>query len=321
MAKTAEEILQDKAETATYIDADGQKQTGTVASDIKAALGTDNYYSKTADTYGQILEAQKQENAAAAADADAAALSELQRQTEKVNTEYGKTDKQLYRGYRTAVRDLPQQLAAMGITGGLSETSRVDLERGYGENLNASQLQRLAAIDDMEAANEAAKREREAALRQQNAAATQNYYTQLLGLGEQKYAEDQARQKQSAETLASMGDFSGYVALGLMTDAQAKKAQKAWIAQNPELAALMGYVKASSGGGRRYYGDGGKTMEEAYGELDERAKAFVNAAISKGSAEETEKYLAEAASRTNRAPEVTQTAYKNAVSYINKYLS
>lgn len=258
MAKTAEEILQDKAETATYIDADGQKQTGTVASDIKAALGTDNYYSKTADTYGQMLEAQKQENAAAAADADASALAELQRQTEKVNTEYGKTDKQLYRGYRTAVRDLPQQLAAMGITGGLSETSRVDLERGYGENLNASQLQRLAAIDDMEAANEAAKREREAALRQQNAAATQNYYTQLLGLGEQKYAEDQARQKQSAETLASMGDFSGYVALGLMTDAQAALMKKAWIAENPELARKLGYVKASSGGGSRgrYYSDG-----------------------------------------------------------------
>ena len=261
MAKTAEEILQEKAEPATYIDADGQKQTGTVAGDIKAGLGEDNYYSKTADTYGQILEAQKQENAAAAADADAAAMAELQRQTEKVNTEYGKSDKQLYRDFRTAVRDLPQQLAAMGITGGLSETSRVDLERGYGENLNASQLQRLAAIGDLEAAGDAAKREREAALRQQNAAATQNYYTQLLGLGDRKHAEDLAKQQQSAETLASMGDFSGYVALGLMTEAQAELMKKAWIAENPGLAVTLGYVAAPSGGGRRYYGPGDQNME------------------------------------------------------------
>ena len=306
MAKRAEEILQNKAETATYIDADGQKRTGTVASDIRAGLGENNYYSKTADAYGQMLEAQKQENAAAAADADASALAELQRQTEKINTEYGKSDKQLYRGYRTAVRDLPQQLAAMGITGGLSETSRVDLERGYGENLNASQLQRLAALGDLEAGDAEARRQREATLRQQNAQATQNYYAQLLGLGDQKHAEERAaaqladeqkyaadiladerayaaaqladqrkyaaeqeaaaleraRQEQSAEALADMGDFSGYVKLGIMTEAQAELAKQAWIAQNPELAAQMGYVKPSGG----WYpgpGDDGKTMEQA----------------------------------------------------------
>lgn len=295
MAKTAEEILQDKAETATYIDANGQKQTGTVASDIKAGLGTDNYYSKTADTYGQMLEAQKQENAAAAADADASALAELQRQTEKINTEYGKSDKQLYRGYRTAVRDLPQQLAAMGVTGGLSETSRVDLERGYGENLNASQLQRLAAIGDLEEGDAEARRQREAALRQQNAQATQNYYAQLLGLGEQKHAEERAaaqladerayaadvladerayaaereaaaleraRQEQSAEALADMGDFSGYVKLGIMTEAQAELAKQAWIAQNPELAAQMGYVKPSGGGYTGPGDDGGDGYDD-----------------------------------------------------------
>ena len=249
MEKTAEEILQEEAETATYIDENGEKQTGTVANDyIKAALGENNYYADTAGIYGKLWEDQKKENAAAAADADAATMAEVERQTGKTNAQYDKADKQLYRDYRTAVRDLPQQLAAMGITGGLSETSRVDLERGYGENLNNSLLQRLAAIGDIEAGGEEAKRQTAANLRQQNAAAAQNFLMQVIGLGGQKYADEQAKAQQGAEARASVGDFSGYVEMGLLTEEQAALMQKAWIAENPTLAKALGYVKASSGG-------------------------------------------------------------------------
>lgn len=319
---TKEDILKESgAETATYIDENGERKTGTVLRGYIDAAADADYYGAQSDLYKGMLESQQQANQSAADAAANEALINAERQTEKVNTAYGASDKELFRGYKKAVRDLPQQLAAMGATGGLSETSRVELETGYGENLNRSQLQRMAEIAELTAAADAAKRQAQAAADQQNASALLNYYSKLAGLGDRKYQEDMDKLRQGAEMKAAMGDFSGYVDLGLMTEDDAAKMLKIWIEENPALAQKLGYVSAPSGGGRRYYGGGEKTMQEAYGELDARAKAFVNAAISKGSAEETEKYLAEAASRTDRAPEVTQTAYKNAVNYINKYLS
>lgn len=327
-----------------------------------AAKGAD-YYDTQADLYGQMLETQKQQIQAETDAATAELLQQTQQQKEDITTAYGQSDKELFRNYRNAVRDLPQQLAAMGITGGLSESSRVELESGYGENLNKSQLQRMAEIADLDAAAATAQRQNELAAGQQQNTALLEYYRNLAGLGDQRYQEqltdqrlqdereyaeqrlldereytaereaaelerareeqsaelERARAEQSAEILASIGDFSGYVSLGLMSEEQAKLMKQLWNAENPELAQKLGYVSTSSSG--RYYGGKEKTTEEAYGELDARTKAFVDAAISKGSAEEAEKYLAEAAERAGRAPEVTKTAYENAVSFINKYLS
>lgn len=255
MATKEEDILKESgAETATYIDENGERKTGTVLRGYIDAAADADYYGAQSDLYKQMLESQQEANQSAADAAANEAQINAERQTEKVNTAYGASDKELFRGYKKAVRDLPQQLAAMGATGGLSETSRVELETGYGENLNKSQLQRMAEIADLTAAADAAKRQAQAAAAQQNAAAILNYYSQLAGLGDKKYQEDLAKLQQGAELKAAVGDFSGYVELGLMTEDQAAKALKAWIAENPALARTMGYVKASGGGGgRRYY--------------------------------------------------------------------
>jgi len=281
------EDVKKAAETATYIDEDGEKKTGTILQTAQAAAtgvqtdskqaatgaGTANpsqtgsvmqgylnaaegadYFQTQADLYKGIMELQQKQNRENAELATEGTLEEIARQTEKLETQYGQNDKELYRDYRKDLRDLPQQLAAMGITGGLSETSRVDLESGYGENLNKSQLQRLAAIADLDAQGVAAKRENDATARAQDVAALQAYYNALAQLGGQKYQEDLAKKQQSAETLATMGDFSGYVELGLMTEEQAEQMKKLWIAENPQAAVQMGYVKQSSGGGgHRYY--------------------------------------------------------------------
>ena len=291
------EDVKKAAETATYIDEDGEKKTGTILQTAQAAAtgvqtdskqaatgaGTANpsqtgsvlqgylnaaegadYFQTQADLYKGIMELQQQQNRENAELATESTLEEIARQTEKLETQYGQNDKELYRDYRKDLRDLPQQLAAMGITGGLSETSRVDLESGYGENLNKSQLQRLAAIADLDAQGVAAKRENDATARAQDVAALQAYYNALAQLGGQKYQEDLTKAQQSAETLATMGDFSGYVKLGLMTEEQAEQMQKLWIAENPKAAVQMGYVKQSSGGGGSYSGtSNGGSVEQA----------------------------------------------------------
>lgn len=274
---TKEDILKESgAETATYIDKNGERKTGTVLRGYIDAAADADYYGAQGDLYKGMLETQQQANQSAADAAANEALINAERQTEKVNTAYGASDKELFRGYKKAVRDLPQQLAAMGATGGLSETSRVELETGYGENLNRSQLQRMAEIAELTAAADAAKRQAKAAADQQNTAALQNYYSMIAGLGDRKYQEDMAKLQQGAEMKAAMGDFSGYVDLGLMTEDDAAKMLKIWIAENPELAKKLGYVSAPSGGERRDYGDDG------FEGLSEDAKALVANALTSG---------------------------------------
>lgn len=270
---TKEDILKESgAETATYIDENGERKTGTVLRGYIDAAADADYYGAQSDIYKGMLESQQQANQSAADAAADEALINAERQTEKVNTAYDASDKELFRGYKKAVRDLPQQLAAMGATGGLSETSRVELETGYGENRNRSQLQRMAEIAELTAAADAAKRQAKAAADQQNAAALLNYYSQLAGLGDRKYQEDLAKLQQGAEMKAAVGDFSGYVDLGLMTEDDAAKMLKIWIAENPELAKMMGYVSAPSG--RGHYTDYGASEEEM-ATLEEWAKDMV----------------------------------------------
>jgi hypothetical protein len=245
---------------------------------IDAAADAD-YYGAQSDLYKGMLESQQQANQSAADAAANEALINAERQTEKVNTAYGASDKELFRGYKKAVRDLPQQLAAMGATGGLSETSRVELETGYGENLNKSQMQRMAEIAELTAAADAAKRQALAAADQQNAAALQSYYSAIAGLGDKKYQEDLAKLQQSAELKAAVGDFSGYVDLGLMTEGDAARMLKRWIAENPELARRLGYVRSSKAKTPYYYDDGDSGDFEG---LSEDAKALVENALTSG---------------------------------------
>ena len=60
---------------------------------------------------------------------------------------------------------------------------------------------------------------------------------------------DRQRQQQAAEAGASIGDFSGYIDMGIMTPEQAELARQAWIAKNKKLAIALGYTGRPTGGG------------------------------------------------------------------------
>ena len=78
-----------------------------------------------------------------------------------------------------AQRDMPQQLATMGINGGMSETAAARLQNNYANNRNAietARLEQLGALDDsLLQAQYAAQNQ----LTQLNAADAANYYKQL----------------------------------------------------------------------------------------------------------------------------------------------
>lgn len=74
----------------------------------------------------------------------------IQEQIASLNEQYQGVNRQLYVDYMMAQRDLPQQLAAQGYTGGLRESSMLGLRAGYEGQLAENERQRLAGIRDLE---------------------------------------------------------------------------------------------------------------------------------------------------------------------------
>lgn len=74
----------------------------------------------------------------------------VQSQIDALNRGYQDLNKQLYRDYMQNQKNLPQALAAQGITGGLAESSLIGLAAGYEGNLSENERARLAGITDLE---------------------------------------------------------------------------------------------------------------------------------------------------------------------------
>lgn len=204
----------------TYVDESGVAHKG-----LTAAL------SDMADGYKSIYDEQVAANNAAAESAAAQARLETESAVTALDEEYGTVNKGLYRQYRKALASLPQELAAMGYTGGASETSRVELERGYEENVGQSEREKLGAVAQLKSEEAAALRQGQQAADDANADARREYLQALIALREQAYEDEQER----AGALAAAGDFSGYEKLGYSSE-EIRQLQTAWEAKNPALS-------------------------------------------------------------------------------------
>ena len=80
-------------------------------------------------------------------------------QIDALNQGYKDVNTQLYRDYMTQKKNLPQLLAAQGITGGLSESSLISLEAGYQGSLAENERARLDAVKEIELAGKDAELE------------------------------------------------------------------------------------------------------------------------------------------------------------------
>lgn len=226
------------------------------------------------EEYNRIL---RQQEAAKQAAVDQAIL-ELTGQKEQVARNYEDIAKQLYIDRRKSEKNLPQQLSALGYTGGLSESAALNLQTSYENALNEGEQARISALNeldraianaqlsgDISTAESAAQIAREkinsyAQLmsqlqaqqnyrdqfeyqKTQDALSQQNFLKQLaLSEAQQEFERENIsynRKLQLAELMASYGDFSGYKALGIDTTAM----------ERAYLAAMSGSVSSSSSGG------------------------------------------------------------------------
>lgn len=172
----------------------------------------------------------------AANDAEAAAqtklaIEQLQRQKEQINEEYAKVNRQLYTDTMKQQKTLPEQLAAAGYTGGLTESAMLKGQLSYEQALRDNEEARIAAGNDIDLQARETELQQEIARAQAEREIRNNYLTSYTGVmgqlqSQKNYEAEQelARQQQElarqqaaisyalaqADTLAQYGDFSGY---------------------------------------------------------------------------------------------------------------
>lgn len=247
----------------TYIDPNGDAQKGTTAGGTTETT-TENPTETTTEPQRTYLDDMKDQYQKMYDDAvkanDAAAKAAAERAQAQVNEgigslgdSYGNLNKQLYRDYMESLRVLPQEMAARGYSGGMSESARLGLDTAYGERLNENEAARIAAIMQLRQQGADAEYQANAARDQANAEAQQTLYANMMNL----ILQQQQDAAQKAQNMAQYGDFSGYLGLGY-TQSEIDQMQKAWIAANPELARTLGYVKTPEPVYSSYSGGGGK---------------------------------------------------------------
>lgn len=242
----------------TYIDANGDAQKGTTEGTPEETPTADatetprTYLDDLKDQYQKMYDDAVKANNDAAKAAAERSLAQVEQGIGELGEQYGNINKQLYRDYMESLRVLPQELAARGYSGGMSESARLGLDTAYGERLNENEAARIAAIMQLRQQGADAEYQANAARDQANAEAQQTLYANMMNL----ILQQQQDAATKAQNMAQYGDFSGYLGLGY-TQSEIDQMQKAWIAANPELARTLGYVKTPEPVYSSYSGGGG----------------------------------------------------------------
>lgn len=227
------------------------------ADELLKIYGEGGAYDKAEDELKAMIDAEIQQ-----------AINGYEAQKGEVNEGFDDVARQLYINNENAKKNLSQQMAAYGVTGGATESTLLGLNTDYQDALRKSETERINTLNELEQAIQQAKltgdityAEQALALAQkradsygnvlqlmmnrQDAAEQLAYERQLAAYNQQLAAQETAFNKQmaAAELLASMGDYSGYKALGL-TDSQISALGSAYQAANTP--------KVSSGGGGGY---------------------------------------------------------------------
>lgn len=233
----------------TYIDSNGDAQKGTTTPSASAEPQR-SYLDELRDQYQKMYDDAVKANNDAAKAAAERALAQVEQGIGELGDQYGSLNKQLYRDYMESLRVLPQEMAARGYNGGMSESARLGLDTAYGERLNENEAARIAAIAQLRQQGADAEYQANAARDQANAQAQQNLYANMVNL----LLQQQQDAATKAQNMAQYGDFSGYLDLGY-SQSQVNAMKQAWIAANPAMAQALGYV--STPNYSRYSGSGG----------------------------------------------------------------
>ena len=252
----------------SYIDGNGDKQIGyadvvapeSAPAETEApAENTVDYWATMKEMYNNLYaEAVKANDAQAAAAAERAAAA-ADEQLAALAAQYEGTNRQLYRDYMQTQRVLPQQLAAQGYSGGLSESARLKLGISYQDALARNEQARITAAAGIGSERAQTEYEIAAAAAEANRQALANQNAQLIALEQERYSYEQALKEARAQQMATAGDFSGMLDLGYSQDdvdyltrvwlLENPAMQATWIAAHPEMAARLGLTGGRSSGG------------------------------------------------------------------------
>lgn len=112
--------------------------SGAATGTIPEAYGYDAYLGDLGSQYQEMLAAVQSQREAQLSRIQAqydAAVAQMERQRPQLQQNYEDSAKQAYIQNMLSKRDLPQQLAAQGLNGGMSESSQLALETDYGNQL------------------------------------------------------------------------------------------------------------------------------------------------------------------------------------------
>ena len=191
----------------TVITADGQKSAGT----IRPKPGdTPDFYAQLGALYEAAYNDRLAANASALEAARSHARDTAVAQSKALGDQYAGTNRQLYRDYMESRRALPQQLAAMGYSGGLTESNLLRLYTDYAEGLNENERAHIAQQGEFD---RALAEQLYAALTKRTDAdneALRDRHAQREALARAIFKDTQQR----AAAMAASGDFSEYERLG-----------------------------------------------------------------------------------------------------------
>ena len=221
-------------------------------------------------------------------------LAQSQAAQDQANTGYDEMARQAYILKRQQEKALPQQLVAMGISGGGSESANLQLQANYQNNLNQNELERQQMLKDyamqaLQAQTQAnsdiagyyADAQQNAMNAWQNEMANKNAWNQWAasyqqGLREYQdqlnnltYDQMQANKQQQIDLALKLGDYNKLKALGFDTN-YVQRMQDAELEQLALAAAEARSRSVTSGSG------GGKKSSRSYVEPAEEEMEIGN---------------------------------------------
>ena len=159
---------------------------------------------------------------------EAAKLS-LGSQKTQVNQQYDDLARQLYIQRRQQELNLPQQMAAMGYTGGITESSALGMQTKYADALREGETQRINTIAALEQAIRQAELEGNQQLAAQLSTLAQNtmgmYSDALSQIQQQANMQQQFKYQQAMDNIANRQWAQQYV-YGMQQDQMAQEQNK-----------------------------------------------------------------------------------------------
>ena len=158
-----------------------------------------------------------------------------------VNSSYADMFRQLYIDREKSKKDLNQQLAAYGVTGGGAESAMLGLDTAYQEALRQGEQSRIGELNALAQAAVQAQLDGDIAYARQALQLEQKRMDDYADLLQTVMNRQDKQLTEKAELLAGIGDFSGYKALGYTEEEIAALEQAYAAAHRPKTS--------SSGGG------------------------------------------------------------------------